>query len=374
MRRLFGLIGLFSLLLFASQWHVSPAQAFQQVNFGFDNVAPPLTTGDERTSQTNLWVLESQFKSLRMRLVELPDPKTGEMRKEPVVYLVFRVINRGLGETKDENDTDPTNKFDKEVAAPQFVPEMSLVTNDNDQQKIYSDVIIPAAYKIILEREKPKLPPGVSLKNLVSIGGNIPEITPPGANSKQTKALYGVAMWRGVDPEADYFTIMMSGFSNGYKLVRGPVDYPTLVNRVKDGKLTFSDQIWDGKTIWKAASETYNLFNDRKPAPADTASKIWFYTTTHDRVTKDEEKPIVWRKTLIQRFWRPGDGIDPQEKEYKLKGEPEWIYQPDDVQIPVASPPNAKAAPKKPLAANPPAAEKAKPADDAPKAEAEEKN
>ncbi len=368
MRRVLGLIGLLS-FLFVSQWQASSAQAFQQVTFGFDNVAPPVTTGDERTSQTNLWVLESQFKSLRMRLVELPDPKTGEMRKEPVVYLVFRVINRGLGETKDESDTAPTNKFDQEVAAPQFVPEMSLVTDDDDIQKIYPDVILPAAQKIILEREKAKLPPGVTLKNLVDISGTIPEITPPGANAKQTKALYGVAMWRGVDPEADYFTIMISGFSNGYKLVRGPVDYSTLVDRVKEGKLTFSDQIWDGKTIWKAASETYNLFNDRKPAPADTASKIWFYTTTHDRVTKDEEKPIVWRKTLIQRFWRPGDGIDPQEGEFKLKGEPEWIYQPDDVQIPVAFPPNEKVTPKKPLAAKPAAAEKAKPADDAPKAE-----
>jgi len=368
MRRVIGLIGFLS-LLFASQWQVSSAHAFQQVTFGFDNVATPFTTGDERTSQTNLWVLEAQFKSLRMRLVELPDPKTGELKKEPVVYFVFRVINRGLGETKDESDTDPTNKFDEEVAAPQFVPEMTLVTSDNDQQKIYPDVIIPAAQKIITEREKSKLPPGVTLKNLVAMSGSIPEVTPPDANAKQVKAMYGVALWRGVDPEADYFTIMMSGFSNGYKLVRGPVDYQTLVDRVKEGKLNFSDQIWDGKTIWKAASETYNLFSERKPAPADTASKIWFYTTTHDRVTKDEEKPIVWRKTLIQRFWRPGDGIDPQEVEFKLLGEPEWIYQPDDVQIPVAAPPNQKVAPKKPLAAKPAAAEDAKPADDTQKAE-----
>ncbi|MCX7420648.1 MAG: hypothetical protein NT013_14070 [Planctomycetia bacterium] len=372
MRREIGLSGLWSFglfgltLLFASHWQSSPAQAFQQVTFGFDNVATPFTTGDERTSQTNLWVLEAQFKSLRMRLVELPDLKTGEIKKEPVIYFVFRVINRGLGETKDESDTDPTNKFDQEVAAPQFVPEMTLVTNDNDQQKIYPDIILPAAQKIILDREKSKLPPGVILKNLVEISGKIPEITPSGANAKQTKALYGVALWRGIDPEADYFTIMISGFSNGYKLVRGPVDYQALVDRVKDGKLTFSDQIWDGKTTWKAASETYNLFNDRKPAPADTASKIWFYTTTHDRVTKDEEKPIVWRKTLIQRFWRPGDGIDPQEVEFKLKGEPEWIYQPDDVQIPVAAPPNDQPAPKKPLTAKPAAAEKMKPADDTP--------
>ena len=53
-------------------------------------------------------------------------------------------------------------------------------------------------------------------------------------------------------------------------------------------------------------------------------------------MTADEEKPIVWRKTLLQRFWRPGDQFDRQEKEYRFVGEPEWIYQPDDVRIPVA--------------------------------------
>ena len=146
---------------------------------------------------------------------------------------------------------------------------------------------------------------------------------------------YGVAMWRGVDPTADRFTIMLSGFSNGYKLVRGPVTYQTLADRVKDNKLTFSDQIWDGKSTWKAASETHNLFDEKKPAPADPEANIWFYSTTYDRIIEDEEKPIIWRKTLIQHFWRPGDALKRHEKEYRVTGEPEWIYQPDDNRIPV---------------------------------------
>ncbi len=311
----------------------------QVTDAGFTNVAQPHATGDERTSQTNLWVLEVQFKSLR--LIRLPHPTTGEKSKgERIVYLVYRVVNRGLGEVKDESDTVPINTFDPDVAAPLFVPEFTLVTSDNDQQKTYNDVVIPEAQKLIQSlREKRKL------SNSVEIVGPIPEVTPAGTKVADEKALLGVAMFRGVDPAADRFTIMMAGFSNGYKLVRGPVSYQTLVDRVKEKKLTFSDQVWDSKTPWRAASATFNLFDNRKQAPTNPDASIWFYTTTSDRISAEEEKPIIWRKTLVQRFWRPGDEFDQQEKEYRLVGDAEWIYQPEDLPIPVIMKPVAAAKP-----------------------------
>lgn len=310
----------------------------QELDGGFRNVATPHATGDERTSQTNLWVLEVQFKSLR--LIRLPNPKTGEASKgERVLYLVYRVVNRGQGETKDATDTAPINVFDPDVAAPLFVPEFSLITNDNDQQKIYNDVVVPEAQKLISAREKLKL------LNSVEIVGSIPEVTPAGAKPAEEKARTGVAMWRGVDPAADRFTIMMGGFSNGYKLVRGPVSFQALVDRVAENKLTFSDQVWDSKSPWRAASATYNLFDNKKPAPANPDASIWFYTTTSDRIAAEEEKPIIWRKTLVQRFWRPGDQFDQQEKEYRLEGDAEWIFQPEDQPIPVVMKPVAAAKP-----------------------------
>jgi hypothetical protein len=159
-------------------------------------------------------------------------------------------------------------------------------------------------------------------------------------------------MWRGVDPTADFFTVMMSGFSNGYKLVRGPVSYQTLVDRVTAGKMTFSDQIWNGKETWRAASETYNLFNPKKTGPPDPDANIWFYTITTDRVTADEEKPLVWRKTLTQKYWRPGDEKDRREKEFREVGDPEWLYQPDDVRIPLSIKPIAGNGGQQPAASN----------------------
>lgn len=35
---------------------------------------------------------------------------------------------------------------------------------------------------------------------------------------------------------------------------------------------------------------------------------------------------MVWRKTLIQQFWRPGDHIDQDEREIHYSGKPEWDY------------------------------------------------
>lgn len=327
---------------------ISQAQTPEK-HYGFKLIAPGQTTGDERASQSNLWVLEVQFKTLRQVLVKLPDPKTGEERDEIILYLTYKVVNRGVGDAKEDSETKPTNTFDPEVTPPLFVPELTLITQDG-ATKIYADSLISAAEKVIRAREQKLLPPDSVLKNSVKIGGAIPEVTQPGDATE--KAHFGVAMWRGVDPTADRFTIMLSGFSNGYKLVRGPVTYQTLADRVKEGKLTFSDQIWDGKSDWRAASETYNLFDEKKPGPPDPEANIWFYTTAYDRVSDDEEKPIIWRKTLIQRFWRPGDEFDRKEIEYRFDGDPAWIYQPDDNRIPVVSRVARIAAAKKPAAEN----------------------
>ena len=335
----------------------------QEKDYGFKVVAPSQSTGDERASQSNLWVLEVQFKSLRQVQLDLPDPKTGQKRKEIILYLLYRVVNRGPGEVKEETEAPSTNTFDPEVTPQLFIPEFALITQDNGPQNIYDDRLIPAAEKEIRKREQEgktsHLPLGVVLKNSVKIAGAIPKEAAPGMPPEM---YYGVAMWRGVDPAADRFTIMLSGFSNGYKLVRGPVAYQELVDRAKANKLTFSDQIWDGKSSWKAASETYNLFDEKKPAPADPEANIWFYTTTYDRVTDNEEKPIIWRKTLIQRFWRPGDELNRQEKEYRVEGEPEWIYQPDDIRVPAVKRVPKIAAAAKPVnkAVEKPAAEENK--------------
>ena len=56
----------------------------------------------------------------------------------------------------------------------------------------------------------------------------------------------------------------------------------------------------------------------------------------------------LWRKTLVQRYWRPGDAIDQDETEFFLKGpndevfEPRWIYRPEGPPVRAKSAPPAK--------------------------------
>jgi hypothetical protein len=61
---------------------------------------------------------------------------------------------------------------------------------------------------------------GRDLKLLNSVEA-LQEVGPPVAADDAdalAKAYYGVAVWRNVDDQADYFTVYMSGFSNAYRI------------------------------------------------------------------------------------------------------------------------------------------------------------
>ena len=226
-----------------------------QLTRGFVAKIEPAVTGEELNAQDDLWVFEVDFKPMRMVWVDLTDPKTGEKKRELIWYLVYRVVNRDLARPEDKSDTAPVNNEDP-VPVSMFVPEFTLVTNDNDSQKSYDDVLLPEAQTAIILRER------LQLKNSVEVVGEVPPATPK--NAKDENAIYGLVMWRGVDPETDFFTVFMTGFSNGYSKRKGP----------------------DGQ-------------------------------------------PQIWRRTIVQEYWRPGDRFFQNEKEIRPKGEPEWIYRPD---------------------------------------------
>jgi hypothetical protein len=140
---------------------------------------------------------------------------------------------------------------------PIFVPEFTFVVDGRKGVKVYEDRILPAAQAAINKRER------INYKNSVQIVAPLPKITPD--RSRLLKSLDGVAMWTGIDPDVVFFTVYMSGFSNGYKVDPGP---------------------------------------DEK-----------------------EDKEIVLRRTLAQKFWRPGDRFDQHEEEIRLKDDPFWVYR-----------------------------------------------
>lgn len=221
------LAGLLFVVLAAALFGSDGVRAQQTLNRGFQVTLDATATSEELNSQEDLWVMEVSFKPMRMLEVEVIDPKTGQKKKEYVWYLIYKAVNRPLqrrGATtlRAENDEDP-------IPTPQFVPEFTLLTEDSGVQKIYSDVIIPEAQKLILQRERRRAVDPI-YKNTVEIVGDIPEVTP--LESKSENALHGMVMWRSVDSETDYFTVFMTGFTSSYRMIKGPEGEPLIGRRV----------------------------------------------------------------------------------------------------------------------------------------------
>ncbi|MEO1998039.1 MAG: hypothetical protein ABGZ17_22500, partial [Planctomycetaceae bacterium] len=176
---------------------------------GFDRVLEVSVGGTELISQPQMWVYETHFKKIRMLRTMVTDPKTGKRRREFIWYLVFRVVNRHLNRLVDKTDTLPQNVAD---AQPEelFLPELTLVSDDNNKLVIYDDVVLPEVQAEIAKRERLKQP----LLNTVQLVG---KVLPIAAAGEPEQTLYGVAIWRGVDPQTDFFRVFLTGFSNGYQ-------------------------------------------------------------------------------------------------------------------------------------------------------------
>ena len=134
-----------------------------------------------------VWVLDFAFKPLRIREM------TQAGKRKNVYYLYFEVVNR-------------TGK--PRVLAPQF--NLSVPATG----KIFPDSVIPAIVPIIEQREDPT----IKLLGAVDIMGMIPPSTKDGVDD----AVFGVAVWDNVPPEADAFSIYVRGLSN-YSFI-GPPD------------------------------------------------------------------------------------------------------------------------------------------------------
>ena len=128
----------------------------------------------------DIWVLDFAFKPLRILTVQ-----DGKGRRD-VHYMYYQVINR--------------------TGKPQmFVPQFTLVT---DTGKRYEEAVLPQAVKLIQMREDGSI---TDLYGAVDVMGMVPPSNRDGVED----AVFGVAIWDGVDPRADKLTIFVTGLSNG---------------------------------------------------------------------------------------------------------------------------------------------------------------
>lgn len=203
---------LFTALLLLSI--ASPCVA--QLERGFAKSVEAYGTIQELVRQPDLWIMEVQFKPMRMVYVDVRDPKTGTVQKEQVWYLVYRCINRPLNSRPDD-DVAPVNELDPLPGPRMFTPQFTLITYDNPKSEvpveIRLDEVVPEAMPAILKVERMKL------LNAVEVYQEVP--APVAADAEQQPWIYGVAMWRSIDPETDFFKVIAKGFSNGYELRPG---------------------------------------------------------------------------------------------------------------------------------------------------------
>jgi len=248
---------------------------------GFSRRAPAAASGEERNRQTDLRVMEVQFKPMRMVYVDVTDPRTGKTTEQEVWYLVYRSITRPTAGRVDDTDTKPVNVIDAQLRPIMFIPEFELKVYEGPDDEIpastHFDQILPEAVNAI--RKKEERGGSFTLKNSVDIVQTFPEATPTDAPPEDQKWVYGIATWTGIDKATDFFDVTARGFSNAFEEKLGP----------------------DGE-------------------------------------------PLPWRKTITLKFESPGDEFDRNGGEFRFKADPAWGYQPDSPAVqkavePVVTPP-----------------------------------
>jgi hypothetical protein len=203
----------------------------------------------------DLWIAEVQFKPIRLMRLELTNPATGKVEKELVRYMVWRMIRRDPTELAGKDraelerklfdpERDPSNDLDQKRSLPLRMPRFVLETLDRDGNVLqaYTDEINPEVQKAVFNREMGRRGQNLRLMNSIEAISEIgdPILSASAAASaaaaagadKETvakaaeaadaealaNAIYGVAVWRNVDPAADFLSVSMSGFTNAYRI------------------------------------------------------------------------------------------------------------------------------------------------------------
>ena len=189
-----------------------------------------------------------------MITIDLPG-RDGSVASRQVWYLVYYVKNNGRQlNPAPQKDAQGNETFTTEPVDHTVRFFPSFVIQCHDVGQAYLDQVLPAAVERIRLREDPRR----MLHNSVSIS----EVNIPVSTESEDRSVWGVATWVGVDPRSDFFSIYVQGLTNAYR--------------------------------WQ---DPENAFQPGDPP--GTGRRLSF-------------------KTLQLNFWRPGDAIDPNEREFRF--------------------------------------------------------
>ena len=166
--------------------------------------------GRDRESSRDIWCLEFAFKPPRTIHIDVPQ-SAEKMQRKRVWYLVYRVRNVG-GRRAVIDAENPLNRGTEPFEAavrflPQFVLESREPVEPDDAAvayRAYLDRVVPSALAAIQEREDPSRP-------LLDSAAMAAEELQPGEER------WGVAVWEGVDPRIDFFSIYIRGLTNAIR-------------------------------------------------------------------------------------------------------------------------------------------------------------
>lgn len=192
-----------------------PAGTFAQepLTMGFSRLVRGVATGEEIARQRDLWVMDIAYKPMRLAFVDILDPATKKANREQIWYLCYRVVRRPIV-VRDPGDVEPSNPPEPIPGKPMFLPQFTFVSYDDPKTevptRILLDSIIPEAVAAINKTEKPN-----NFLDSVRIVQPLPEAVP--TDVVDPPYIYGVATWRGIDPDTDFFKVIVAGLTNIYK-------------------------------------------------------------------------------------------------------------------------------------------------------------
>ena len=176
---------------------------------------------DKTKFRREIYCLEFSFKPLRMIEVDLP-AANGATERKLVWYMVYRIRNTGQA-LKPVQGKDGVYATAPAKGGPQrFLPQFVLESQDRQAaggrvSKSYLDRVIPAADAAISQRETP----GRKLLNSVEIS----QQPIPVSDGRIDRSVWGVATWIDVDPRIDFFSVLVGGLTNAYQWTDRPAVY-----------------------------------------------------------------------------------------------------------------------------------------------------
>jgi len=163
-----------------------------------------------RTYPRDVWCLEFAYKPPRLIDVDVPGPDL-KMRRKRLWYLLYRVKNAGGRRTVTPQDDDTAFSRERLEAPIRFLPHFVLESIEGLSRaegalsyRGYLDRVVPAAIEPIKRREAI---PG-RLHDSASM------VEAPIAPGEER---WGVAIWEGIDPRIDFFSIYVRGLTNSIR-------------------------------------------------------------------------------------------------------------------------------------------------------------